>query len=113
MKVPLIKIGDKLLVSIQTTIIDSVVASLREDITNEISTSGVKGLIIDLSGIDIIDSFFCRMINDIGHDARILGAKTVVVGIKPELAVTLVQMGMEMRGVMTSLNLNKALEILK
>lgn len=101
------------MVSIQTTIIDSVVASLREDITNEISTSGVKGLIIDLSGIDIIDSFFCRMINDIGHDARILGAKTVVVGIKPELAVTLVQMGMEMRGVMTSLNLNKALEILK
>ncbi|GAH48975.1 unnamed protein product, partial [marine sediment metagenome] len=108
-----IKIGDKLLVSIQTTIIDSVVASLREDITNEISTSGVKGLIIDLSSIDIIDSFFCRMINDIGHDARILGAKTVVVGIKPELAITLVQMGMEMRGVMTSLNLNKALEILK
>ena len=112
MKIPIIKLGSNLLVSIQVELDDMLAIQLQDDITNEIVKTGAKGLIIDVSAIQIMDSYIARVINNIGNNAQIMGAKTVLVGLQPAIAITLVEMGMAMNCVRTALNLEMGLALI-
>jgi len=111
-KIPIIKLHDNLIVSIQVDLSDRVVLQLKDDITNTILHTGAGGLVIDVSGIDLMDSFITRAISDIGKVARLMGVETVVAGLNPMISMTLVEMGMEFEGVQAALSLESALELL-
>jgi len=112
-KIPIIKLRDNLLVSIQVELDDQLALTLQDDITHEIVKTGAMGLILDVSAINIMDSYIARVINNIGRNARIMGARPVVVGLQPAIAITLVEMGMEMESVDTALNLEAGLELME
>lgn len=109
-KIPIIKLYDNLIVSIQVDLSDDVVLQLKEDIVNTIIHTEATGLVLDVSGIDLMDSFITRAINDIGKAARLMGVESVVAGLSPMIAMTLVEMGMHFEGVKPVLNLEAALE---
>ena len=109
-RIPIIKLYTSLIVSIQVSLSDQLVARLKQDITSEIDRTGALGLIIDVSGIDVMDSYISRSIRDIGLIAKLMGVRTVISGMDPMIAMTLVEMGMELTGVQTALNLESALE---
>jgi rsbT antagonist protein RsbS len=111
-RIPIIKLRDVLIVSIQVSLSDAVVMQLKDDITNKIEHSQARGLVIDVSGIDIMDSYISRTIRDIGLVARLMGVRTVISGLDPMIAMTLVEMGLELKGVQTALDLESALELL-
>jgi len=111
-KIPIIKLYDNLIVSIQIALSDPVVARLKDDITDTIERTKATGLIIDVSGIDIMDSYISRAIRDIGLIAKLMGVQTVISGMDSMIAMTLVEMGMDLKGVDTVLNLESALELL-
>lgn len=111
-RIPIIKLRDTLIVSIQGSLSDRLVVQLKEDITNTIERGGVRGLVVDLSGIDVMDSFISRAIRDIGLVARLMGVRAVISGMEPMIAITLVEMGMGLEGVRAALNLEAALEML-
>lgn len=113
MRIPIIKLYDALIVSIQVALSDELVVQLKDDVTATIEKTGAAGLIIDLSGIDIMDSYISRAIRDIGLTARLMGAKTVISGMDPMIALALVEMDMDLSGVETALNLETALEALQ
>jgi rsbT antagonist protein RsbS len=108
-RIPIIRLHGMLIVSIQTALSDMVVNQLKDDVTNEIQEVGARGLIIDVSGIDLMDSYISRAIRDIGLIARIMGVRAVICGLAPMIAVTLVEMGMDLKGVVGELNLDSAL----
>ncbi len=110
--IPIIKLYNKLLVSIQLDLSDQLVLQLREDITKEIQQTGATGLIIEVSGVDILDSYIARSIRDIAQIAKLMGAHTIIAGLDPNMAVTLVEMGLVLTGVSTALNLESAIEML-
>ena len=110
--IPIIKIHDNLLVSIQVELSDHLVAELKEDVTSAITRTAATGLIIEVSGVDILDSYIARSIRDLSHIARLMGARAVIAGLDPSMAVTLVEMGLQMTGVATALNLEGALQLL-
>jgi len=112
-KIPIIKLYDSLVVSIQVALSDPVIARLKDDITEEIQRTGARGLVIDVSGIDVMDSYISRAIRDIGIIARLMGVRTVISGMDPMIAMTLVEMGMDLKGVHTELNLESALELIE
>ncbi|MBW2533184.1 MAG: STAS domain-containing protein [Deltaproteobacteria bacterium] len=112
-KIPIIKLYDNLIVSIQVDLSDRVVLQLKEDITNAIMSSDATGLVLELSGIELMDSFITRSISDIGKTARLMGVETAIAGLSPMIAVTLVEMGMDFEGVHPALNLEAALEHLE
>ena len=112
-KIPIIKLYDNLIVSIQVDLSDRVVIQLKEDITNAIMGCDATGLVLELSGIELMDSFITRSISDIGKTARLMGVETAVAGLNPMIAVTLVEMGMDFEGVHPALNLEAALEHLE
>ena len=111
-RVPVLKIGDILLVSIQIDLEDQIAMQLQEDLSNRIVETGAHGVIIDISALEIVDSFIGRMLSTIAAVSRVLDAETVVVGMRPAVAITLVELGLSLNGVRTALNVDKALDIL-
>jgi rsbT antagonist protein RsbS len=111
-RVPVLKIGDILLVSIQIDLDDQTAMQLQEDLSDRIVETGAHGVVIDISALEIVDSFIGRMLSTIAAVSRVLDAETVVVGMRPAVAITLVELGLSLNGVRTALNVDKALEIL-
>ncbi|MCS0634824.1 STAS domain-containing protein [Streptomyces sp. LP05-1] len=108
-RVPVLKIGDVLLVSIQVDLEDQMVLDLQEDLSDRIVATGARGVVIDISALEIVDSFVGRMLATIASISRLLGAETVVVGMRPAVAMTLVELGLSLGGVRTALNLEQGL----
>jgi len=111
--IPILKVGSNLIVSIQIELTDLMVEKLQYQILQGIQQKGANGVIIDVSGIEVIDSFAARSIINAARMAKFLAAQTIVVGIKPEIAITFVEMGFSWTGVSTAMNLEHALEILR
>ena len=111
-KIPILRIGRLLLVSIQVDLHDRMAVQLQEDLTEQIVNTGAKGVLIDISALEIVDSFIGRMLNDLASMSRILDAETVVVGMRPAVAITLVELGLDLGGVRTALNVERGMELL-
>ena len=111
-RVPIAKIGEVLLVSIQIDLSDETTLQLQDDLSNRIVTSGAHGVIIDISALEIVDSFVGRMLSTIASVSRVLDAETVVVGMRPAVAITLAELGLSLGGVRTALNVDKAFAVL-
>ena len=111
-RVPVLKIGDILLVSIQIDLEDHTAMQLQDDLSHRIVETGAHGVVIDISALEIVDSFIGRMLSTIASVSRVLDAETVVVGMRPAVAITLVELGLSLTGVRTALNVDRALEIL-
>jgi rsbT antagonist protein RsbS len=111
--IPILKIGDCLLVSIQIDMHDRLAMQLQDDLTNKVVATGARGVMIDISALEIVDSFIGRMLNNIAAMTRILDAATVVVGMRPAVAITLVELGLELTGVHTALNVDKGLALIR
>ncbi len=112
-RIPILRMGDCLLVSIQVDMHDQLVMALQEDLSDRIVTTGARGVLIDISSLEIVDSFIGRMLGQIASMTTILDALTVVVGMSPAVAITLVELGMSLPGVRTGLNVEKGMEILR
>jgi rsbT antagonist protein RsbS len=111
-RVPIVKIGKTLFVSLQIDLEDQSVVRLQEDLADELTATGARGVIIDITAVEIVDSFIGRMLTMIGSISRLFDAETVIVGMRPAVAITLTELGLSMRGVRTALNAEKALEFL-
>jgi len=111
--IPILKIADCLLVSIQIDMHDRLAMQLQDDLTNKVVATGARGVMIDISALEIVDSFIGRMLNNIAAMTRILDAATVVVGMRPAVAITLVELGLELTGVHTALNVDKGLALIR
>ena len=112
-RIPILRMGNLLLVTIQVDMHDQLAMTLQEDLTNAISQHGSRGVLIDISSLEIVDSFIGRMLANISAMARILDAETVLVGMQPAVAITLVELGMSMPGVRTALNVEAGMEVLR
>jgi rsbT antagonist protein RsbS len=112
-RIPILKLGDALLVTIQVDMHDRLATALEEDLTNRIAATGAKGVLIDISALEIVDSFIGRMLDNIAAVSRILDANTVVVGMRPAVAITLVELGLELTGVKTALNVERGMAMLQ
>jgi rsbT antagonist protein RsbS len=111
--IPILKMGEHLLVSIQVDMHDQLALRLQDDLTQKIVEQHAKGVLIDISALAIVDSFMGRMLGNIASMARILDAQTVVVGMQPAVAITLVELGLSLPGVRTALNLEKGMALLR
>ncbi len=111
-RIPILRIGDILLVSIQLDLQDHIAMALQEDLAAHIVLSSTSGVLIDISALEIVDSFVGRMINTIASVSRVLDAETVVVGMRPAVAITLVELGLSLAGVRTALNVDRGLAML-
>lgn len=111
-RVPILKIGDILLVSIQIDLQDQSVLALQEDLAERISATGAYGVIIDISAVEIVDSFIGRMFATIASISRLFDADTVVVGMRPAVAITLVELGLTLGDVRTALDLDRGIKVL-
>jgi rsbT antagonist protein RsbS len=111
--IPILKIGDCLLVSIQVDMHDRLALQLQDDLTTRIVATRARGVLIDISALEIVDSFIGRMLNNIAAMSRVLDAVTVVVGMRPAVAITLVELGLALRGVRTALNVDKGLALIR
>ncbi|MDF3301460.1 STAS domain-containing protein [Streptomyces tropicalis] len=112
-RVPILRIGDVLLVSIQVELEDQMVMDLQDDLSQRIVDTGARGVVIDISGLDVVDSFVGRMLATNAAISRMLGAETIVVGMRPAVAMTLVELGLSLKGVRTALNLERGLKLLR
>ena len=111
--IPIIRLHGILLVSIQTALSDRLILEFKEDVANEIRNYDAHGLVIEVSGVDLFDSFIARSIQQIAKMAKLMGVRTVLAGLNAGMAVTLVEMDMTLEGVETALNLESALELLR
>ena len=112
-RIPILKMGEFLLVTIQVDMHDKLAMTLQEDLTNRIAKERSKGVLLDISALDVVDSFIGRMIANISSMARVLDAQTVVVGMQPAVAITLVELGLPLEGVHTALNVEKGVELIR
>jgi len=112
-RIPILRMGDLLLVTIQVDMHDQLALALQDDLTAKISQTGAKGVLIDISALEMVDSFIGRMIANISDMSRILDARTVVVGMQPAVAITLVELGLSLRGVKTALNVEAGMRHLQ
>ena len=112
-RIPILKMGDFLLVTIQVDMHDQLAMNLQDDLTERIVKSGAKGVLIDISSLEIVDSFIGRMLGNIAGMSRVLDAETVVVGMQPSVAITLVELGLSLKGVRTALNVEKGMTLLR
>jgi len=112
-RIPILKMGEFLLVTIQVDMHDQLAITLQEDLTQQIVKHRAHGVLIDISSLEIVDSFIGRMIGNIAAMARLLDAETVLVGMKPAVAITLVELGMSLSGVRTALNVEKGMAMLQ
>lgn len=111
-KIPILRMRDFLLVTIQVDMHDRLAMTLQDDLTNQISETGARGVLIDISSLEIVDSFIGRMLGNIAAMSRVLDAQTVVVGMRPAVAITLVELGMSLKGVRTALNVDAGMDLL-
>src|ERR1700760_4472048 len=112
-RIPILKMGSFLLVTIQVDMHDQLAMQLQDDLTARIVAVKARGVLIDISSLEIVDSFIGRMISNIAGMARILDAETVVVGMQPAVAITLVELGLSLEGVRTALNVDKGMALLQ
>ncbi|MER6394102.1 STAS domain-containing protein [Streptomyces sp. NPDC001523] len=112
-QVPVLRIGQVLLVSIQTDLDDHSVMLLQDDLAAAVVESGAHGVVIDITAVEIVDSFVGRMLSTIASISSLLDAQTVVVGMRPAVAITLVELGLSLGGVRTALTLDKGLQVLE
>ncbi len=112
-RIPILKLRDFLLVTIQVDMHDRLALQLQDELTTRISETGARGVLIDISSLDIVDSFIGRMIASIAAMARVLDAQTVVVGMQPAVAITLVELGLTLPGVRTALNVDRGMALLE
>jgi rsbT antagonist protein RsbS len=112
-RIPILKFGDALLVTIQVDMHDRLAKALEEDLTNKIVAAGAKGVLIDISALEIVDSFMGRMLDNIAAVSRMLDADTVVVGMRPAVAITLVELGLSLSGVKTALNVERGMTLIQ
>jgi rsbT antagonist protein RsbS len=112
-EIPILRIGDCLLVSIQVDMHDRLALELQDDLTNRIVETRARGVMIDISAMEIVDSFIGRMLNNIAGMSRVLDAVTVIVGMRPAVAITLVELGLSLTGVRTALNVDRGLALIR
>jgi rsbT antagonist protein RsbS len=112
-RIPILKMGDFLLVTIQVDMHDQLASALQDDLTTKIASAQAKGVLIDISSLDIVDSFIGRMLANTSAMARVLDAQTVVVGMQPAVAITLVELGLNMSGIHTALDVEKGMALLR
>lgn len=112
-RIPILRMGDLLLVTIQVDMHDRLALALQDDLTNRIAETNARGVLIDISALEIVDSFIGRMIANISSMARVLDAETVVVGMQPAVAITLVELGLSLPGVRTALNVERGMNLLR
>ncbi|MDB5936536.1 MAG: anti-anti-sigma factor [Massilia sp.] len=111
-RIPILRIGDLLLVTIQVDMHDRLAMTLQDDLTDRIVRDEAKGVLIDISALDLVDSFIGRMISNTASMARVLDAQTVLVGMQPAVAITLVELGLTLPGVKTALNVERGMALL-
>jgi rsbT antagonist protein RsbS len=112
-RIPILKVGACLLVTIQVDMHDELAMSLQEDLTSQIAKYGSRGVLIDISSLEIVDSFIGRMLANIAAMSRVLDAQTVLTGMQPAVAITLVELGMSLPGIKTALNVERGMELLQ
>jgi rsbT antagonist protein RsbS len=112
-RIPILKMGDYLLITIQVDMHDKLALTLQNDLTEQIVRNKSKGILIDISALEIVDSFIGRMLGIIASMSRLLDAETVVVGMQPAVAITLVELGLSMKGIRTALNVEKGMAVLQ
>ena len=112
-RIPILRMGGFLVVSIQVDMHDRLAMTLQDDLTQRITETGAVGVLIDISALEIVDSFIGRIIANIAGTAKILDAETVVVGMQPSVAITLVELGLTLPGVRTALNIEKGMALLE
>ena len=112
-KIPILRMGSFLLVTIQVDLYDRLALNLEADLVQMVSKTQARGVLIDISAVSIVDSFMGRIIGNIGSMSRILDAETVVVGMQPAVAITLVELGLPLKGVHTALNVEKGMDLLR
>ena len=112
-RIPILQMGKFLLVTIQVDLYDRLAVNLESDLVQMVNKTGARGVLIDISALSIVDSFMGRIIGNIGSMSKIMDAETVVVGMQPAVAITLIELGLELKGVHTALNVEKGMELLK
>lgn len=112
-RIPILQMGKFLLVTIQVDMHDQLALTLQEDLTNKIVKTNAKGVLIDISALEMVDSFIGRMLANIASMSRILDAETIVVGMQPAVAITLVELGMSLAGIKTALDVERGMKILR
>ncbi|UPK67038.1 STAS domain-containing protein [Chitinophaga filiformis] len=112
-KIPILKIGHFLMVAIQVDLYDRLALNLESDLVQAVSKTGARGVLIDISSVSIVDSFMGRILGNIAGMSKILDAETVIVGMQPAVAITLVELGLPLKGVQTALNVEKGMELLQ
>ena len=112
-RIPILKMGNLLLVTVQVDMHDRLAMALQDDLTNRIVKEQAKGVLIDISALDIVDSFIGRMISNTASMAKVLDARTVLVGMQPSVAITLVELGLTLEGVRTALNVEQGIKLLQ
>lgn len=111
-RIPILRMGDLLLITIQIDMHDQIALALQDDLTTQIERTNAKGVLIDISSLEMVDSFIGRMISNISSMASVLDARTVVVGMQPAVAITLVELGLSLKGVLTALNVERGMALL-
>jgi rsbT antagonist protein RsbS len=112
-QIPILKLGNILLVTIQVELHDQLAMTLQDDLTHKLSKSRARGVLIDISALEIVDSFIGRSLAHIAGIARVMDATTVLVGMRPAVAITLVELGMSLNGIRTALNVEKGMQLLR
>ncbi len=112
-RIPILRMGEFLLVTIQVDMHDRLAMALQDDLTQAIARTGARGVLIDISSLEMVDSFIGRMLANIASMSKLLDANTVVVGMRPAVAITLVELGLSLAGVVTALNVEKGMALLR
>jgi len=112
-KIPILRMGEFLLVTIQIDMHDQLALKLQDDLSNAIQKYTARGVLIDISSLEMVDSFIGRMVADISGMGKILGAETILVGMQPAVAITLVELGLSLPGVATALNVERGMALLR
>lgn len=111
-RIPILRMGKFLLVTIQIDLYDRLATNLETDLVQMVNKTGARGVLIDISALSIVDSFMGRILGNIGNMSKIMDAETVVVGMQPAVAITLIELGLELKGVHTALNVEKGMDLL-
>lgn len=111
-KIPILKLGDLLLITIQVDMHDRLAIQLQEDLTTRVVKEGVRGVLIDISSVEMVDSFMGHMLSQIAATTRALGSITVVVGMRPAVAITIVELGLDLNNILTALNIDRGISLL-